>query len=103
MQLQGKRTIVTGGASGIAAATVRAFAREGAAVVSLDINDDDGRAVAEEAAQLGPGPVSYRHCDIGRRDEVASVFEEAVAELGGLEALANIAGIEQQVPAEDVT
>jgi NAD(P)-dependent dehydrogenase (short-subunit alcohol dehydrogenase family) len=103
MQLDGKRIIVTGGASGIAAATVRAFAREGAAVVSLDVNDAQGAEVADEASSLGGGPVTYRHCDITRRDEVDAVFDEEIARLGGIDALANIAGIEQQVPAEDVT
>jgi NAD(P)-dependent dehydrogenase (short-subunit alcohol dehydrogenase family) len=103
MQLEAKRTIITGGASGIAAATVRAFAREGAAVVSLDVNDEDGERVAAEAASLGAGPVTYRHCDISKRDEVIAVFEEEVSRLGGLDVLANIAGIEQQVPGEDVT
>jgi NAD(P)-dependent dehydrogenase (short-subunit alcohol dehydrogenase family) len=59
MQLERKRMIVTGGASGIAAATVLAYAREGAAVVSLDIDDDAGRAVVDEAAGLGPGPITW--------------------------------------------
>lgn len=102
MQLQGKRIIVTGGASGIAAETVGAFAREGATVVSVDVDDTRGAAVAEEAAGASPGQVAYRHCDISRRDEVAAVFEEEISRLGGLDALANIAGIEQQVPAEEI-
>ena len=80
-----------------------AYAREGAAVVSLDINDDAGSAVVEEAGGLGPGPITYRHCDISRKDQVAEVFDEAISQLGGLDALANVAGIEQQVPAENVT
>src|SRR5215207_9526530 len=91
MQLEGKRIIVTGGASGIAAATVLAYAREGASVVSVDINDDAGRAFAEQADGLGPGSVSYEHCDISNQDEVNRVFEAAVEKMGGLDALANIA------------
>lgn len=103
MQLAGKRTIVTGGASGIAAATVKAFAAEGASVVSFDINDDAGHAVAAEANELGPGTVIYRHLDLTQEEQVRSVFAEAVTELGGLDALANIAGIDRQKSAEDVT
>jgi len=103
MQLEGKRIIVTGGASGIAAATVLAYAREGASVVSVDINDDAGRAFAEQADGLGPGSVSYEHCDISNQDEVNRVFDAAVEKMGGLDALANIAGNEAQKPAEDVT
>lgn len=53
MLLKGKRIIVTGGASGIGAATVRAYAREGARVASLDINDEAGRLVAAQAVEAG--------------------------------------------------
>ncbi|MDQ7904803.1 SDR family NAD(P)-dependent oxidoreductase [Phytohabitans sp. ZYX-F-186] len=103
MQLEGKRTIVTGGASGIAAATVLAYAREGASVVSVDINDEAGQRIADEANRLGSGKVTYRHLDISDQDAVNHVFDEAVTLLGGLDVLANIAGNEAQKPAEDVT
>jgi NAD(P)-dependent dehydrogenase (short-subunit alcohol dehydrogenase family) len=96
MLLAGKRIIVTGGASGIGAATVRAYAREGASVVSLDVDDKGGKAVAEAAE------VSYRHCDVSDRSEVRAVFAAAIDELGGLDVLAHIAGIERGVPAEDI-
>jgi NAD(P)-dependent dehydrogenase (short-subunit alcohol dehydrogenase family) len=98
MLLDGKRIIVTGGASGIAAATVRAYAREGATVWSLDVADDKGRAVAAEA---GPR-VTYRHCDIARRDEVLAVVDEAAKAMGGLDVLANVAAVERGTPAEDI-
>jgi len=103
MQLEGKRIIVTGGASGIAAATVLAYAREGASVVSVDINDEAGARIAAEADNLGPGAVSYEHLDISNQDEVNRVFDAAARKMGGLDALANIAGNEAQKPAEDVT
>src|SRR5215207_3147328 len=103
MQLEGKRTIVTGGASGIAAATVLAFAREGASVVSLDVNDQKGRRIAEEADKLGPGTVTYLHLDLSKQDDVNRIFDESVALMGGLDVLANIAGLDEQKPAEDVT
>ncbi len=97
-QLDGKRIIVTGGASGIAAAAVRAYAREGARVASLDVDDEGGRRVAAEAGEA----VHYYHCDIARRDEVFAVFDQAVAALGGLDVLANVAGVERRTPAEDI-
>ncbi len=97
-QLDGKRIIVTGGASGIAAAAVRAYAREGARVASLDVDDEGGRCVAAEAGEV----VRYYHCDIGRRDEVFAVFDQAVAALGGLDVMANVAGVERRTPAEDI-
>ncbi len=98
MQLEGKKIIVTGGASGIGAAAVRAYAREGARVVALDVNDEDGRRVAADA---GPA-VTYRHCDVSQRAEVDQVVDRAVAELGGLDVLANVAGIERGTPAESI-
>ena len=98
MLLAGRRIIVTGGASGIAAAAVRAYAREGARVASLDVNDAAGREVAAEAGSNA----TYYHCDVSRRAEVTSVFDRAVAALGGLDVLANVAGVERGTPAEDI-
>src|SRR5262249_48002080 len=57
MQLAGKRIIVTGAANGIGAATVRAYAGEGARVAALDVADERGHEVAAEA---GP-QVAYHH------------------------------------------
>ena len=98
MLLQGKRIVVTGGASGIAAATVRAYAREGATVWSLDVADDKGRAVASAAGAA----VTYRHCDIAHRDEVFAAIDEAARAMGGLDVLANVAAVERGTPAEDI-
>jgi len=98
MLLADRRIIVTGGASGIAAAAVRAFAREGAHVASLDVNDEGGRRVAAEAGER----VTYYHCDVSRRAEVFDVFTRAVDALGGLDVLASVAGIERGTPAEDI-
>lgn len=102
MQLKDRRVIVTGGARGIAEAVVRTLVKEGAKVASLDILDDEGRAVVEQANAAGPGRATYFHCDIARRDETDKVIDEAVAVLGGLDALVNIAGVERTSPAEDI-
>src|SRR5262245_45780571 len=99
MLLANRRIIVTGGASGIAAAAVRAFAREGARVASLDVADEAGRQVA---AAAGP-TVTYHRCDVARRAEVDEVFARVAADLGGLDVLVNAAGIERGAPAEDIT
>src|SRR5258708_24343762 len=94
MQLAGKRIIVTGGSSGIGAATVRAYAAEGANVVCVDVDDAGGEVVAKEA-----GAIYYR-CDVSDAAQVNEVFEAASAELGGVDVLDNIAGIEPSSPAE---
>src|SRR5262249_55492810 len=55
MLLEKKRIIVTGGASGIGAATVRAYVREGARVVSVDVSDTAGEQVASEGGAPAGG------------------------------------------------
>ncbi|MFJ2690081.1 SDR family NAD(P)-dependent oxidoreductase [Pseudomonas sp. NPDC087336] len=102
MQLQGKKIIVTGGARGIAASVVRAYAAQGAKVASLDILDAEGEQAAAEVNAQFPGAVTFYHCDIANRCEVAAVFEAAVGLMGGLDAMANIAGVERTAPAEDI-
>ena len=103
MQLQGKKIIVTGGARGIAASVVRAYAAQGAKVASLDVLDTEGKQTAALINEQYPGAVTYYHCDIANREEVAAVFEAAVSAMGGLDAMANIAGVERTAPAEEIT
>ncbi|MCW8158416.1 SDR family oxidoreductase [Stutzerimonas xanthomarina] len=102
MQLQGKRIIVTGGARGIAASVVRAYAAEGARIASLDVLDDEGAQVAAAINECYPGAVSFHHCDIADRAQVLAVFNEAAERMGGLDVMANIAGVERTSPAEDI-
>ena len=83
-ELAGKRIIVTGGARGIGEAAVRAFARAGAAVVSLDVQRELGEEVVADAAREGPGTASFLHCEIQRRDAVESAFAAAVAGVAAL-------------------
>src|SRR5215468_6125459 len=98
MLLQGKRIIVTGGASGIGAGTVRGYVREGARVVALDVNDTDGQRVAADAGRNA----TFLHCDVANRQQVLDTFARAVDVLGGLDAMANVAGVERRTAAEDI-
>ena len=102
MQLRDKRIIVTGGASGIAAAAVKAYVREGARVISLDVNDDLGTAVINEASEGATHAPAYLHCDVADHEEVSSVFAHAIESMGGLDVLAHVAGIERCTPAEAI-
>jgi NAD(P)-dependent dehydrogenase (short-subunit alcohol dehydrogenase family) len=96
MLLAGKRIIVTGGASGIGAAAVRAYVREGARVALLDVDADGGARVAGETG------AAFHPCDIARRAEVDRAVDAAAASLGGLDVLANVAGVERGTPAETI-
>jgi NAD(P)-dependent dehydrogenase (short-subunit alcohol dehydrogenase family) len=86
MDLTGSVAIVTGGASGLGAATVRRLAAAGARVVIADLQDDKGEALADE---VGGG---YSHTDVTSEAEVLAAVEVA-AELGPLRVLVNCAGI----------
>ncbi len=103
MKLRGKRIIVTGVSQGIGASTVRAYVREGATVSAVDILDEAGQQTVRDANAKGSGKATYHHCDIANSDEVFSVFENAEKEMGGLDVLAQVAGIENHKPAEDFT
>jgi len=99
--LEGRRIVVTGSASGMGAASVRAFAREGARVFAMDINGDAGAEVAIEAATLG-GEVDFEQCDVAS-PQLDEVMERGITSLGGLDVLASVAGIERGATPQDVT
>jgi NAD(P)-dependent dehydrogenase (short-subunit alcohol dehydrogenase family) len=84
--LAGRKALVTGGGSGIGAATCRRFVDEGASVVVLDRDADAAAAVAEE---IGAHAIP---CDVADRDALAAAVEEAVDVLDGLTTLFNNAG-----------
>ena len=91
-RLHGKVAIVTGGASGIGAATSRLFAREGAlGVVIADVNETAGKTLETELAQAG-GNVLFHRLDVTREDNWAETIEAVVARYGRLDVLVNNAG-----------
>ncbi len=88
-QLDGKRTIVTGAASGIGRAIALAFATEGARVACLDLNLDGAKAVAAEA---GGGAFALK-VDVAKESSVDKQVAAAIAKLGGVDVMVNNAGI----------
>ena len=105
MQLENKRIIVTGGTKGIGAATVKAYVKEGAQVVFCGTNDERGK-LTEETVNALPGVTghaTYIRCDISQKENVDAFFEKAVEILGGLDVLANVAGLESNAAAEALT
>ncbi|WP_018636381.1 SDR family NAD(P)-dependent oxidoreductase [Parafrankia elaeagni] len=95
-ELTDKVAIVTGGASGIGAATARVLAREGAAVVVADINGAAAEAVAKEIAAAG-GRATAVTVDVVEEEQIATMIATAVREFGGLDILHNNAAL--QTPA----
>jgi NAD(P)-dependent dehydrogenase (short-subunit alcohol dehydrogenase family) len=81
--LAGKRVVITGGTSGIGAATARRFRDEGCEVVVL---------------ARSPGP-DVIQCDVGAREQV----DRAFAQIGALDVLVNNAGVSVRSPAVDIS
>lgn len=94
--LDGRRVIVTGGASGMGAGLVRAFPGLGARVVSMDLVEDPGASIAEAA---GAG---FLACDVADPASARRAFSSAVEQLGGLDVLVHAAGIAPGGAAEDI-
>jgi NAD(P)-dependent dehydrogenase (short-subunit alcohol dehydrogenase family) len=86
MDINGKVIIITGGASGLGAATARAAAAMGAKVVIADIRDAEGEALAK--ALDG----QFVKCDVTSEADAKAVVEAAVA-MGELRGLVNCAGV----------
>jgi meso-butanediol dehydrogenase/(S,S)-butanediol dehydrogenase/diacetyl reductase len=97
--LQGKRVLITGGASGIGAATAARFLEEGSQVVVLD-RDDKGRAQIQR--QL-PGLAGTVAADVSNLQQVQAAFNEAVHRMGGVDVLINNAGISIRHKFLDIT
>ncbi|WP_313452907.1 glucose 1-dehydrogenase [Brevundimonas sp.] len=88
-RLEGKRAIVTGGASGFGAGIARRFAEEGARVIVADLNDEAARALA---AELGDADLGVA-VDVSNAAEVAALAETANRLLGGVDIVVNNAGV----------
>lgn len=84
--------IVTGGSSGIGRESALAFARQGADVVVADVDRDGGEAIVTEIEEMGRQSM-FIPTDVSDSDEVASMIEQTVDELGSLEYAHNNAGI----------
>ncbi|MEO0323462.1 MAG: 3-hydroxyacyl-CoA dehydrogenase [Myxococcota bacterium] len=88
MKIEGSVALVTGGASGLGEATVRALVAKGAKAVIVDLAEDKGEALAEE---LGAGVV-FRKTDVHDEAQVRAAVEAAKA-LGTLRVAVSCAGI----------
>jgi NAD(P)-dependent dehydrogenase (short-subunit alcohol dehydrogenase family) len=89
MDLQGAVAAVTGGGSGLGEATAREMAARGAKVAILDLARSRG---AEVAREIGRGAI-FCETDVANEAQVNAALDRATAELGGLHAAVNCAGI----------
>ncbi|KAG4393548.1 hypothetical protein GLYMA_03G113200v4 [Glycine max] len=91
-RLDGKVAIITGGASGLGAATARLFSKHGAYVVIADIQDDLGLSVAKELESA-----SYVHCDVTKEEDVENCVNTTVSKYGKLDIMFNNAGVSDEI------
>jgi NAD(P)-dependent dehydrogenase (short-subunit alcohol dehydrogenase family) len=87
MDLSNKVAIITGAASGIGAASARAFAAAGARVVAVDLNGDGAQRVASEI-----GGTAFA-CDVASETDINQLIADTERQLGPVEVLFNNAGV----------
>lgn len=90
--LRGKVALITGGASGIGRATALLFAREGAKIAVVDVNQDGGQAVVQSISD-NEGQAIFVPCDVSQAADCQQAVQQTMAMLGGLDILFNNAGI----------
>ena len=89
MKVDGKVALVTGGASGLGGATVKALHDAGASVVIVDLSSSDGEVVAKD---LGDRAL-FAAADVTNEDDVKAAVQAAVDGFGGLHIVVNCAGV----------
>lgn len=91
-KLQNKVAVITGGASGIGAATARLFVKEGAKVVLVDLNEEKGNAFEAELKEQNAEALFIK-ANITSEEEVANVFKQTIETFGKVDVVFNNAGI----------
>lgn len=91
MRLEGKVALITGGAAGIGKASAAAFAREGAKVVFLDIQEEKGFVVEKEIKDAG-GEAMFMKVDVTVLSDIENAVNKTVEKYGKIDVLMNNAG-----------
>src|SRR5437588_8199551 len=91
-RLESKVALITGAGAGIGLESARLFAREGARVAVVDVNDAAGQAAVAEL-RAGGGEAIYVRADVSRAEDSESMVRAAEDAFGRLDILFNNAGI----------
>ena len=97
--LKSKRVLITGGASGIGAATAARFLEEGSVVCVLDRDAEARRKIQQEL----PGLAALLDADVSNLQQVQAAYADAIRRMGGVDVLINNAGISIRHSFLDIT
>ncbi len=89
MEIRNNTFVVTGGASGLGAATAEMIVSEGGNAIIADLSKEAGQALASKLGKQ----TRFVECDVSREDHAKAAVEAATQQLGGLNGLVNCAGI----------
>jgi len=101
--LEDRVVLITGGATGIGEALVREFAKQGAKVVFLDIQDEAAQLVVESLRMESKHAPVFEHCDLGDLQNLHNVVKAFVDKYGRVDVLVNNAANDQRHSIDEVT
>ena len=102
MRVSGKVALISGGASGIGAASAKLLAREGAAVVIADILVDQGKVTEAQIAEAG-GRVQFVTLDVTNEESWRWAVKNTIDNFGRLDIVVNSAGVVHRAGVEETT
>lgn len=100
-RMSGRRVVLTGAAANIGAATAMLFAREGAELVIGDI-DERAELVVDRIVENG-GRALFVRTDVSRAEDMRALFARASEFLGGIDVIANNAGVQRSSPITEMS
>ena len=101
--LEGRAVLITGGATGIGESLVTHFARQGARVAFLDVQDEPASQLAASLAAEGCPEPRFVHCDLTDLAALGAAVKQVLATLGAVDVLVNNAGNDQRHSIDEVT
>ena len=102
-KLNGKVSVITGGATGIGKGCVECFFEEGSKIAIFDLKDEDSHAMVKEMNEKREGSATAYVGDVSKPDDVQKAFAHFKKELGKPDILLNNAGYDELVPIEQMT
>lgn len=101
-KLKDKVAIITGGISGIGAASAELFAKEGAKLVLVDINEEKGQEFVSKLTSDGY-EVIFVKADVSSEEDAKKVFDTTIEKFGRVDVLFNNAGVGATIPTHELT